>query len=249
MKKIVFLLTTAIALAVSTLAQNTPGNFFINIAGGVAIPVGEFAEKPNMDGTTGVAKTGPAAQLTVGYMLHKHWGVLFLASGSSSKRDDKAYEQAAIYPGQEIHNSVSAGSWKIGRLMLGGVYETAITNSMVFRSSLAAGLCKTSVPSLKQSQMAFINGSPVSAFTIDYAKRPLPWAFSYQLQAGLKYKLNKTWGLCADLGYVAAIVKKDSFRFNFLPTDPQWSPTATTPYVEKRQLNAINAMVSVEISF
>lgn len=254
MKRQTLLSVLAVMLAGIVHSQQTEKRFLIEAAAGASFPIGKFADKDQSVAYTGLAKPGPLAQLTLGYMFSKHWGAMLQVGGSFNKRDDKKVRESleAKYPAGSLKTSIDMHTWKTWRLMAGGIYEAVVCkkSGLRYNAGLLAGFCKSAIPASEIAYYEYNGNGGMSGGTASLAKAPLPWTFCYKLQTGLKYRFNKTLGVGVTLGYFASSRELPYWQAVNVPSGVAPGGTVTLPWSttpEKLKLNAVDALVSLEI--
>jgi hypothetical protein len=186
--------------------------FSLTAAVGYSVPVGRFA---NGDGNqvfffsdnniAGWAKPGPAVKFDLNYALTKSAGIMLSATGQINPRSRSAFLKDMSHTFADNSNLVvSAGSWKIGRVMAGGYYDLYFSTAKSWRCriSLLAGVLKTSLPSY-----ATIDSSGNPADLEHNPPSPFPWVFCYQFGAALQRNIGHAWYISFQLDFFGADVK------------------------------------------
>jgi hypothetical protein len=193
MKKIFTFLAFAFMTLTYAQAQNAPSPWTIGVAAGPAIPTGSFANKTPSYETYGSATTGIGAELTAGYRLCNHFGLVALAGDQVNSRDLSKF--AALWPQNGATPGYLAARWNIFRLLVGGAYIQPLSKhgGPTLQIRLLGGVLKTKVPA------SSIYSDPIQ----NASALPMAWTFSYQADAGLKFKLARTLSLVTTAGYAA----------------------------------------------
>jgi hypothetical protein len=250
MKKTASLLTGFLLIIISLHAQKKQPKFLVELGVGPSFPIGTFADKTYQDynetNFSGMAKTGLAAQLSLGYYINESVGLLLLPSFTIHSQDPSGYEEAlrktySILSGNQNMPSrieVKAKSWKIAKLMVGGFFITSLTSAseLSLITKLTVGVCKTNMPEYSYTtydQAGMLSGTGVQN------KTSLPLAFCYQVSVGLKYKLGNQLYLLFDVNSFNSNLKKD-FNAN---TPIQTIRTA------KYKVAEVNVLAGIGINF
>lgn len=254
------LLTFSLLTSTDLFAQQKQPKFFAGLSGGPSFALGKFAGKTyngyfDTD-PSGKAKTGWAAQLSLGYYLNKSAGILLLPGYSEHKQDPSGYEDyikstlSGPSPGTTITSlHVSTNKWKLKKLMAGGFFVTPLTASSTLEliTKVAAGACKTAVPGYKYTYQITYSSSPTlpgyGMATQQDIK--LGWAFCYQVSVGLKYKLKDKLYMSLDVTSFNSTPSKD---WTFYVSPPISSgPAVTEQKTIKYKLGELNALVGIGI--
>lgn len=193
MKKIFTFLAFALMTLIRAQAQNAPSPWTIGFAAGPAFPTGSFANKTPSYDTYGSATTGVGVELTAGYRLCSHFGLVAFAGDQSNSRDLSKF--AARFPQNGATPGYLAARWDIFRLLVGGAYTQSLSKhgGPILQIRLLGGALKTKVPA------SSIYSDPIQ----NAVALPMPCTFSYQADAGLKFKLARTLSLVTTAGYAA----------------------------------------------
>lgn len=193
MKKIFTFLAFALMTITYAQAQNAPSPWTIGLAAGPAFPTGSFANKNPSYETYGSATTGIGADLTAGYRLCNHFGLVALAGLQVNSRDLSKF--AALFPQNGSTPGYLAARWGIYRLLVGGDYTRPLSKhgGPTLQIRLLAGALKTKVPA------SSIYSDPIQ----NTLAQSMAWTFSYQADAGLKFKLARKLSLVTTAGYAA----------------------------------------------
>lgn len=176
--------------------------------GGGAFPAGAFANTEKDDPKSGPVHTGSIFELGGTYHLNHHWGVALLAGA----QHDNSHVDNFIIPGPPVPDVVVPGPltygatyppagpqhWSMTRILAGGVYTFPLNKkkdlTLLFRA--LAGIQKTHT-----SQYEYLLEKPNQTAFADFPARHLAWAFAYQADAGLQWKVYRRWSLLALAGY------------------------------------------------
>jgi hypothetical protein len=255
MKKIAALLTGFLFITSLLQAQQKQPTFFAQLSGGPSFPLGKFAGKtyegPAEPNPSGLAKTGLAAQLSLGYYINKSIGLLLLPGYSVHKQDPSGYNEnirSHWTPTAIRNNTINAttNSWMLMKLMAGGFLVTPLTESseLVLVTKFTAGVCKTDVPGYSYT----LSDSSGKVFSFaSYEKTSLPWTFCYQISVGLKYKLNNNLHLLFDISSFNAEPKKEIWYSRPLPASA--GPSIPQQIKVKYKLAEVNALAGIGIDF
>lgn len=203
MKKNFLLLIFLLSLALVQ-AQDKFSHWSMGLATGPAFPVGGFADKSGNVGLgngAGFAKTGITAEIYGLYRFSRHFGVALIASGQENAVGNPAHTILSPgFNGIVTHNY----DWKIGRILGGPVFDQPLSaqGRLSLRVRLLAGILKTGIPGYSYTLNDRTGGVSTGG-----GKAPtlgLPWAFAYQADAGLSYKLPRGISLVANTGYAGA---------------------------------------------
>lgn len=180
-----------------------PGHWSLDILAGPAFPVGAFGSLEHQYPSGGTIHAGGLAEVSGTYHLNRSFGIVLLASGQINKGNGINYVQPpkplspGILPGDEQVETVDGSQhWKIARFMTGGQYSLPLNRKkeidLLFR--LLGGVQKAEPATYNQY---FDNNEE----NFSYPRVNLPWSFSYQFDAGLKWQQTRRIALIAYAGY------------------------------------------------
>jgi opacity protein-like surface antigen len=189
--KYFFIFFSLFAITNICFAQQNP-KFSIEAFAGPSFPLGKFANKNYMqfNNSAELAKTGITAGSNLKYKLNNNFSVALNFAYSSNKQDKQAINnylnKGANYP---LDTKIETSSWQIAKVLAGFYYKHPINNSRFsFNAGIVAGVSKTSIPHYSwviYSQPGIVYNSA------EQDKKSLPWAFSYQISAGINYEVKK----------------------------------------------------------
>ncbi|MCS3801301.1 hypothetical protein [Niastella sp. OAS944] len=246
--KIRLLLTVALIASFSVNAQQKTPKFFAEVAAGPSFPIGQFGEKeyPGIDAKDqpGMAKTGMAANITLGYYIKENVGLLLTGGYAAYKQIPEGLEE---YIKRNFYVSatdvdVNADDWKLLKVMVGGFYITPLTeNKLNLVTKISAGILKTAVPAF--SWRAYNATGPAFAGG-ENEEEKLPTSFCYQISLGLQYKLNERFHLLFDLNSFNATATDKA------PPQPIGNPPGVPAEPDKKyRFGSVNALIGVGVSF
>lgn len=203
MKKI--LLGGLLGWATLNVCAQTPqklSRWSIGLAGGAAFPVGRFQDlhSPYGEGRVG---TGSSAELFGEYRICRAFSATVeingqLNQGDGSPYDWRNYNGITKVPGEKS----SAHQWQIARVLAGGVYTLPLAShpgpALMVRT--LAGVQKTNSPTFRYIDGA-IDFAPGYDPHITLPGLSLPWTFSYEADAGLKWAFPGRFTLVSFIGY------------------------------------------------
>jgi hypothetical protein len=222
-------------------AQSIDRPLTVSLTGGLSFPLGRFADKEINNSTvdhdkTGVAKKGWLGALQLTYQINRHFGVSLTGGYGQYQQDGNAFKKyyEMIYGNTAV---VKAKKWNVIRILAGPTYSAAISDKLLFRSGISAGMCETDLPGMT---FMILNqgGNPMLAAT--YSKMKVPIAFAYQANAGIGYQLSPLFLLLLDLNYFDATVKHKYTPFSTSPT-----PVPVNQVENKYKLGAFSASLGV----
>jgi hypothetical protein len=199
-----FLLMFLLLAVVVGQAQDKFSHWSMGLSAGPAFPVGGYADKSSTVGLgsgAGHAKTGFSAEIYGLYRFDRHFGAALLAGGQENAIGSPANQ--LLNPGFNgivTHNY----NWKIGRILGGAVFDQPLSAQGRFslRVRLLAGMLKTGIPGYSYTLYGLGNGTTIGGGKA--SNIAMPWAFAYQADAGLTYKLSRGLSLVANTGYAGA---------------------------------------------
>ena len=98
----------------------------VSVSIGPAFPLGKFGSKNINDSTASFAKTGFSLNVLTEYKLSRHLGLVLLVDGEENKVDNKAIGSQLEAASPNVTYNVNMDKWKIGKIMAGGSYSTAL---------------------------------------------------------------------------------------------------------------------------
>lgn len=251
MKKNIVTIAILLCTFLSASGQLANSHFFVELAAGVAVPVGKFANKTytadflNAD-PSGLAKTGLGLSVTGGYHINKRLSVLLLLGGNQNMQDKNAYENHLKQKyGNNITTSVTTENWKVGKIMAGTVIEIPVSKSgkLFFQPKLLAGMCTATAPGY--SYIGFDQNGFLLPDNFTKSGEHPGWAFCYQAGAALKYTLSKKIYLLLDANYFNGT---PALKYNYNPNFPNPGP-ATAPGKRNYNVSSVNTFLGAGINF
>ncbi len=198
-------------------AQEKLSRWSVDILAGGASPVGAFGSLNHQQPSGGPIHTGGLAELSGTYHLNRSFGIVLLAGGQVNKGNGIIYTEPpqplppGTLPGDEqVQAAHGSQHWKIARFLTGGAYSLPLNkkNSLDLLVRVLAGVQKTKPATYNQY---FDNDE-------NYIAAPyihLPWSFSYQVDAGLKWQQKGRIALITYVGYNGSEPSKDLTYLNF----------------------------------
>jgi hypothetical protein len=171
MKNLLFFILIITLTGSASLAQDKG---YIAVSVGPSIPTGDFASKDMGNESAGFANTGAIFDISFGYKIGKNFGVSALLRGQANNADAQAISDEMakrLTPG--INNTVSAGSWGVGGLLVGGYASFPIIKQLSFESRLMTGFVSATSPGMtinlsSQSSSAWVKQSSSSGIGLAY---------------------------------------------------------------------------------
>jgi len=175
--------------------QDLPPCWSLAIEGGPAFPVGAFHSKAYPSNDAGYARTGLGAELSVTYRFRPSFGFT-LAAGLQKDPSEKNISYDAIYDRKD---------WTIGSLLAGPEYERSLStkNGLALRVRAMAGIQKTRFPDFTVYGDNSNGQTAMNEYSM-WTYGPLPWAFAYQADAGVKWAVERHIALTLDAGYAGS---------------------------------------------
>ncbi len=207
MKKPIFLLFIVTLITVRIVAQSSASKFSAEVLVGGSFPVGKFGDKSVSQlyakEFSGWAEPGPAVQLSLNYQLETLYGISVVFGAQENKEDANSLNNFFREYGGNDTYSTNPEHWKIGKILAGGYLRIPVSsnNNVFLQPKLLAGILKTAIPGYSLAFYALSNGTLVPEGTEKLPSVSLPWAFCYQLGAGLAWDLTPRTFLSLDLNY------------------------------------------------
>lgn len=253
MKRIICWIVVSTIFALTSSAQEKSGRFSIGISAGVAIPVGTFASMdtsytPGITGPdAGWAKVGEAVSVSVDYHISDEVGIFLQIGGQQNKKDAAPMRKRLEGDPRNanLRPVVKEGSWRIGKIMLGPIFDIPISNTdkIGLQFAIGAGMCKTAIPSEESALFTEdSNPQPVRGGRSDGISLPL--SFCYQGSVGVKYQFTSQVSLVAKINYFGS---KTDMKYNYAPTIQDMLHPVV--YKKTYSLNTVSPMVGVEYRF
>jgi hypothetical protein len=196
-------------LTLSAAAQGNASRWAIGLTAGPAFPVGTFAGYHSLDQQSGGVSIGGSAELSGEYRICRSFSVAMAFNGQLNHGPGVPY-----YLTQQHFSSSSGGNigfnsdWRIARILAGGVYSIPLSKrqgpALFFR--LLAGIGKIRTPDYT-TVLDQPSGYPAYITTPGAA---LPWTFSYETDAGIKWGLSRRCTFLIDAGYNGASPSKQA---------------------------------------
>jgi opacity protein-like surface antigen len=255
MKRSVSLLIGFLFMVGVLQAQRKPSKLFVELSLGPSFPLGQFAEKsyngPNEEDQPGMASTGLAANVTVGYYLKENFGLLLTAGYSSNKQKEQGYREymAKAQTAPFTYIDVDTDKWKMYKVMGGGFFVTQLVEDKLnLVTKLSAGICKTDIPGYSWA----IQGSGMGGLNYSmgrFGKTKLPTTFCYQVGLGLQYKLTRHIHVLFDVNSFNATAKKDFTTY--FGAEPVFAPGPAVPITVNRnfRFGSVNALLGIGLRF
>jgi hypothetical protein len=203
-------------------AAQRHSSFFVEAKGGLAFPVGGFANKnftgAYLSNADGLAKIGFGAGVTGGYQIKKSIAAIVFFDYSSNKQDEKSFDAYIRNGGGSntatgVTTNINTKAWNIFKIMGGGQFEApfAAASKFYFRINAQAGVCKTAIP---EFNYIYSIGSGINQQVSSVANKKinLRWAFCYSAGAGIKYKLKQKFYLLSECRYFNG---KPVYKFSY----------------------------------
>ena len=156
-------------------------------------------------------------ELAAEYRLCPHFGAILAFSGQFNPGNGAPSTLSSEYiaDGQGYHPHLHR-DWKLGRIQAGGVYTLPLTKrsgpALMIRA--LAGIQRTRIP-----DDSFIE--PGSTQQVDVPGSAMPWAFSYEGDAGIKWNFPGRVALVAYAGYNGSRpAEKETGPLNYGPNIP-----------------------------
>lgn len=250
--KTVFFLFSLILFFFSfiTNAQNKKLRYFTEGAIGPTFPTGKFANKSYngsfLSNTDGLAKTGVAANLSIGFHLKNNYGALLCFGISQNKQDANSFDRYLKNTyGSNINTSIKANNWNVFKIMAGGFFAAPFSpaSKFSFQAKVLAGLFKTNIPGLGYTYSSTDNSVPIIG-NLSFAKVSLLWSFCYQVNAGIKYQFTQKFYLVSEFGYFGGT---SNYKYMYNPNFPM--PGNLVTGEKKIALSSIQLMAGAGINF
>ena len=182
-------------------SSKSNGLFYIGLAGGAAMPVGNFGKK-NVELSTesGFARFGYNLNLFSGYQINKTWGVAGSAFYSKFRVDEAAINDYLSGTGL----SVSADHWQYYGVHFGPTATVSLAKNTVMDFRALGRISHVNMPIVELKGTDGNGGTSLGTSSEKWTD-----AFSWQLGTNLRYNFDPTFFLYTN------------FDFNYMK--PTWS--------------------------
>jgi hypothetical protein len=184
------------------LAPTTFSHWSLSLEAGPVFPVGAFHHNDPYSTTSnaGNARTGVGADLSATYRFAPSFGLTILGGIAEAPEHNELL--TLLTPGWPVTLMVQNKHWKMARFLVGPTFEQPFTRKgrLSLQIRALAGLLKTRVPDFTE----YAGTQPTDAGAVNYLNGPLPWAFAYQADAGLKWKLTRYAEVIVNAGYMGS---------------------------------------------
>ncbi len=179
-------------------AQEKPPRWSIGLAAGPAYPTGKFADLHNGVSTSGSVHPGGSAEISGSYQVCPSFSATLVVSGQINRGDGIPYNDPPS-GSPVISDTYNDHYWRMARVQAGGVYTLPLSKDRRFALlvRVLGGIQKT-----KTADYSFAGYLPSSGLTkFTYHGLSLPWTFTYEADAGLKWQLKRRIALVGYAGY------------------------------------------------
>lgn len=211
MKK--YLLPLSILFAALHLCAQTPipaskprqlSRWSFGLTAGPAIPVGVFAGIHNEEATHKTVSIGTTAEIYGAFRIWHFLSAVLAVNGQVNHGDGipGGLSDWPIYKIGEYHQGALANDWQIVRVLTGGIFSLPLTkhHGLTLQLRALAGTQKTRTPAFAYVDPRILVAQGYSN-VLRASAQTLASAFSYQLDAGIKWNFKRKWALLAYTGY------------------------------------------------
>jgi hypothetical protein len=237
MKKSMLALVALLTLsAMHANAQDTSPRWSIGLTAGPAFPIGGFHKTSAIDGESITAHPGASTEINGSYRFCRSLSVTLVVNGQENKGTGIPYSYDPSGATQ-ASGSVKGNDWKIARILAGAEYTLPLAKKtgpqLLFR--LIGGVQKTASPAYKMSEaVLFTPEGPYTCATctsgfplLAYPGLNFAWSFSYEADAGLKWKFRSRFAAIGYAGYEGSKPSKDLVLMNTINLQKSAFPTGT----------------------
>lgn len=227
-------------------SQTSEPLFRAGISVGPAFPIGKFGSTSTDSGSVGngASKIGLAVQISLSYPIrHSQFAIILIAGWQENAINLGPAEKSLIqaFP-NSTHIDMQSGVRNIWKFLAGPEWNIPVSadGRIRFRSALAAGILKTSLPwssvAIDYGGMGFQYGK-IESFS-------LPAVFCYQIQSEIGYRLNARMELTGDINFSHATPKH---QYDFY-LDP---PVNSMPvhYSASYPISSLNVLFGIAYKF
>lgn len=176
----------------------------MGVAAGAAFPVGEFKGYRNLNSSAGGVNTGESAELFGQYRVRRSLSAIIAFSGQLNHGNGiplqlrNPHEQEPASTNNSIWNN-----WQIVRVLTGGAYAVPLGRRRApeLLVRLLAGVQRIRTPDYTYSEPAAILPGYPGPLLVTEPGAVLQWVFSYEADAGVKWKLSGRTAFLAYAGY------------------------------------------------
>lgn len=214
MKKIILLLLTI--SSITSFAQNNevekPLYSSISLTGGIAIPVGDFADA-ELGGANGVN-----LNFQFNYLIKENLAVSFATIYTNNSDNLSGPSATVVLPNYKIEST----DWSTTNFLLGVTGILPLTKSLSINGSILGGLSISTSPETTvsydqgESKIKNVNGKGRTG------------SFGYQFKVGPNYQLSTRTKLTLDFAYLATTAKFKDVQFKSTADGVLTSSSKTT---------------------
>jgi len=194
-------------LNISAQTQQNPSRWAIGVTAGPAFPVGTLAGYHSPIQSSGGVSIGESAELSCEYWISRSFSVAMAFSG---QLDHGAGIPRYLRMEQEDQSTKSntglKSDWQMARVLSGGMYTIPLSKRQgpALFVRLLAGIGKTRTP-----DYSFFSDNPGMPVSITEPGASLPWTFSYEPDAGIKWDLSRRCTFVTYAGYSGSRPSKE----------------------------------------
>jgi hypothetical protein len=204
-------------------AQDTSPRWSIGLTAGPAFPVGSFHKTSAIDGETITAHPGGSAEINGSYRFCRYLSATLVVNGQENNGAGIPYSYDPSGATQ-ASGPAKGNDWKIARILAGAEYTLPLAKrkgpQLLFR--LLGGVQKTASPAYKMSEAVLF--TPEGPYTcanctsgfppLTYPGLNFAWSFSYEADAGLKWKFRSRFAAIGYAGYQGSKPSKELILMN-----------------------------------
>jgi hypothetical protein len=224
MKKSTLALVALLTLsAMRANAQETFPRWSIGLTAGPAFPIGGFHKTTAIDGESITANPGGSAEINGSYRFCRSLSATFVVNGQQNKGTGIPYSYDPSNTSQ-ASGSAKGNDWKIARILAGAEYTLPLAKrtgpQLLLR--LLGGVQKTASPAYKMPEAVLF--TPEGPYTcanctsgfppLTYPGLDFAWSFSYEADAGLKWKFRSRFAAIGYAGYQGSKPSKELILMN-----------------------------------
>jgi hypothetical protein len=201
-------------LNISAQAQEKAPRWSVGVTAGPAFPVGKFSGYHSPIQSSGGVSIGESAELSGEYRICRSFALAMTFSGQLNHGAGVPY---FLTNGQFSHSPESNigfnRDWRMSRILTGGVYTIPLSKRKgpAFFVRLLGGIAKIRTPDYSFNELEIQNNilPLIQPNYITYPGATLPWTFSYETGAGIKWGLSPTVALLCYAGYSGSRPSKE----------------------------------------
>ncbi|HEV9036228.1 MAG TPA: hypothetical protein VGQ51_06410 [Puia sp.] len=224
-----------------------PSRWSVALTAGPAIPVGTFAGTHNSNAGDKTVSTGGLLELSGSYRIWRFFSAAVAFDGQLNRGNGISSDLGPMYlynSAAVAHIGVFGKDWQIARVLAGGLFTLPLSKkggpTLMLRA--LAGIQKTRTPAVSYPESPVITTYPGTFYV---RANSLSTAFSYQLDAGLKWKLSSKWAFLVFAGYNGCRPSFSPHLIFYPPGEMVPGPSGAGPLMSNRNTSLPTGTISI----